>query len=121
VVDEEDDLLQVSEGKHCLTAGAGGVAVGGGGLYNGGVHGGWVEIVVVNVSQVDEGGVGRIKDGRNSLVGVCHGDGVAAGAPHDVVVEDEGQLGVDIIIGWQEECWKIKSGGGDNVTAYGLI
>ena len=42
MVDEENDLLQVCEGKHCLTAGAGGVAVGGGGLYNGGVYGGWV-------------------------------------------------------------------------------
>ena len=42
MVHEEDDPLQVCEGKHCLTAGAGGVAVGGGGLYNGGVYGGWV-------------------------------------------------------------------------------
>ena len=66
--------LQVCEGENVLTAGTGVVTATLMGDHAG-VHGGRVQIVVVDVPEVDEGGVGGLEDGHR-LVGV-DSDGLA--------------------------------------------
>ena len=61
------------------------------------VHGGRVQVVIVNVPDVNERRVGGVEHCGDGLIGV-NADGVAAGAPHYVVVEYQGQLGVDILL-----------------------
>ena len=55
------------------------------------------ESVDKNVSDVNERRVGGVEHRGDGLIGV-NADGVAAGAPHYVVVEYQGQLGVDILL-----------------------
>ena len=105
--------LQVCEGEDVLTAGTG-VAAGAGASMGDhtGVHRGGVQIVVVDVPEVDEGGVGGIEDG-DRLVGV-DSDGLSGPrAPHDVVVKDQGELGVGLVAHWEEEGGYVESGGGN--------
>ena len=102
--------LEVCEGENILTAGTGVIT---GALMGDhtGVHGGRVQIVVVDVPEVDEGGVGGLED-RDRLVGVDT-DGLACpGAPHDVVVKDEGEFRVGLVTHGEEESGDVEGGGG---------
>ena len=91
------NTLQVSEGEYRLASRAGRGIAGARLLHDCRVHGGRVQVVIVNVPDVNERRVGGVEHCGDGLIGV-NADGVAAGAPHYVVVEYQGQLGVDILL-----------------------